>query len=236
MNRVIRKKKISEYIIDEVKKMLENDTLREGDKLPNQLAFSKQLGVGRSSLREAIQKLEMMGVVKQNPKLGTIIINGDPRRWVDTEPLYIETKTTFELLEARRIIETAAAEVLINHISEEEIDKLETIVKRMEEADQSSDVEAMSHYGFDFHILLAKSTKNRYLVNMYLSIYNQLGEFIEQAFQYNPNIKKQIVKWHKELVYELRKDDKSGFPEMLRKHLVSTEEVFQKNNQKNRKV
>ncbi len=237
MERVIRKKKLSEYIIDEVKNMLRDKTLNEGDKLPDQLTFSKQLGVSRSSLREALQKLEMMGVVKQNPKLGTVIINGNPDRWVNTieTPLYLDPKTTRELLEARKIIEIAAAEVLIEHITNKEVNELDSIVQKMEKAYESTDVDALSNYDLDFHILLAKSTNNRYLINMYLSMYNQLGEFIEEAFEYNPNIKKQTIEWHKKLVAELKKEDKSNFPKMVEGHLSSTEHDFYQYNLGKRK-
>lgn len=234
MNREIKKRKLSDCIIDEFKYMLEQNILHEGDKLPDQLTFSKQLGVSRSSLREALQKLEMMGVVKQNPKLGTVIINGNPERWIVEiqAPLYLSANTTLtqELLMARRIIETAVAEIVVSKITDEEIQRLEAIIVKMEEAYSQSNTDELSIYDLDFHIALAKSTKNRYIINMYLDLYNQLGKFIEEAFNYNPLIKENSISWHKKIIKELRKEDKSGLPQLISDHLSSTEKDYYQYN------
>ena len=234
MGNEIRRKKLADYIIDEIKRMLEQNELKEGDKLPDQVTFSKQLGVSRSSLREALQRLESMGVVKQNPKRGTVIINGNPGRLiVDLKaPLYTDygASITEELLEARRVIETSCAQVMINSITDSEIANLEKLVEKMENAHSFNDTTALGIYDLDFHIFLAKCTKNRYLVNMYLNLYNQLGKFIEEAFEYNPVIKGQSIMWHNKILNELKKDDKSNVPKLIEEHLRSTENDFRSFN------
>lgn len=235
MRREVVKKKLSDSIIDEVKRMLEENILKEGEKLPDQLTFAKELGVSRSSLREALQRLEAMGAIKQNPKLGTVIVNGNPDRWIMEikAPLYLDQDSplTRELLQARRVIETAAAEIMIRTITKDEIEELRKILKKMEDAYESANITDLSLYDLDFHIFLAKCTKNRYLINMYLNIYNLLGEFFEEAFHFNPLIREQSVTWHRRILDNLEKEDKSKVPGLIAEHLLSTEKDYYQYNQ-----
>lgn len=224
----IVKKKISEYIIDEVKRMIQAGTYKEGDKLPDQLSFATQLGVSRSSLREAFQTLEMMGVIKQTPKNGTVIINGNPKRWVPLiqTPLYLDTEITNELLQARRILEYATAEIMITRITNKEIKELESTYTKMGEAYKNMDIPALSSHDFDFHICLAKSTNNRYIVNMYMNLFNHLAEFIEETFLYKPEVIENSLRWHRKIIDELKKEDKSYATQVLKDHIISTEGYY----------
>jgi GntR family transcriptional repressor for pyruvate dehydrogenase complex len=50
----IKRKKLADSVIEEIKRMVDVGELKEGDKLPNQLEFAAQLGVSRPCLREAL--------------------------------------------------------------------------------------------------------------------------------------------------------------------------------------
>ena len=56
----IKRKKLSDSVIEEIKRMLLSGELQEGDKLPNQNEFAAQLGVSRPSLREALNTLTLI--------------------------------------------------------------------------------------------------------------------------------------------------------------------------------
>ncbi|MCX7953528.1 MAG: GntR family transcriptional regulator, partial [Deltaproteobacteria bacterium] len=69
-NRQITKKKISESVIEEIKRLVLTGQLKEGAKLPNQNELATMLGVSRTSLREALNTLSMLGIVEQKPGYG----------------------------------------------------------------------------------------------------------------------------------------------------------------------
>lgn len=66
-------------VIDRIKDDIENKVYEEGEKLPSEFELSKQLGVSRATLREALRLLEEEGVVIRRHGVGT---------FVHTKPLF----------------------------------------------------------------------------------------------------------------------------------------------------
>lgn len=59
----IENRKISSRIMEQIKENILRGKLRVGDKLPSERELSTQLGVSRSSVREALRSLDILGVV-----------------------------------------------------------------------------------------------------------------------------------------------------------------------------
>jgi GntR family transcriptional repressor for pyruvate dehydrogenase complex len=205
----VKKKKTFEYVIDMIKKMLINGEIEEGKKLPNQIEFAKQLGVSRLSLREALCTLENIGVVLQKPKLGTVIINGDTSKWVKqaTPPLLTDRKATFELIEARKVIEAAIAKSAARNIEDDEVNRLEKILIDMKVAQMNGKSHEYSDLDMEFHLLIAKATKNRYLLNMFMTVITLMKKMIDEVNGTMPIIMKNSSNTHRKIFEALKKRD-----------------------------
>ena len=66
-------KDIQKTIISKLKDLIEFKNLEPGDKLPSERMLSEKFDVSRSSIREAIQKLEFFGILMSKPQSGTFI-------------------------------------------------------------------------------------------------------------------------------------------------------------------
>lgn len=55
---------MADEVAEQVQKQIIDGELKEGDKLPIEAELMKEFGVGRSSIREAVKKLENMGYLK----------------------------------------------------------------------------------------------------------------------------------------------------------------------------
>ncbi|TNH01990.1 GntR family transcriptional regulator [Testudinibacter sp. TR-2022] len=64
MLKPLKKKKLSEHIYDEIERLIVTDELKEGEALPSERDLMEIFGVGRPSVREALQKLEQKGLVE----------------------------------------------------------------------------------------------------------------------------------------------------------------------------
>jgi len=64
---------IQNEIISKIKDLMNYKNLEPGDKLPSERMLSEKLGVSRSNVREAIQKLEFYGLLKSKPQSGTFV-------------------------------------------------------------------------------------------------------------------------------------------------------------------
>ena len=69
------RKSLSDQIIDSLITMIANGELKPGDKLPPEPQLMEQFGVGRSSVREAVGALELIGLITVRPGHGTHIVD-----------------------------------------------------------------------------------------------------------------------------------------------------------------
>src|SRR4030067_1397953 len=129
----VKKKKLADSVIDEIKRMIQSGEIREGDKLPNQNEFAAQLRVSRTSLREGLNTLTRLGVIEQRPGYGTVLRSGIPALFTDhpTPPLISDKAATIELIEARRYIEIGAAGLAVRNSTPEQVEEMRVLIDEM---------------------------------------------------------------------------------------------------------
>lgn len=206
------KKKLADYVIEEIKRMLEDGRLREGDKLPNQTEFARQLGVSRLSLREALHTLQLMGVVRQKPKTGTVITFGATERWAKpiAPPMLDDAEAIFELLRARKVIESAIAAHAVRSATAGDIKMLDSLLRKSEKAFAANDLKTYAELDARFHIALMSIPKNQYLINMYLTVYNRMVQYMTEVFSAVPPMWDAAVKSHREIYDAVAAGDVPG--------------------------
>lgn len=225
MPKIAKKPKLADSVIEEIKRMLRDGELKEGDKLPNQNDFAEQLGVSRLSLREALNSLEMIGVIKQKPRVGTVIISGNPDLWMNhmDPPLLSDMKNALELIEARRIIETSMARLAVSRISEHDLKALQSQLDTMTAAAGNKDSAAYLAADIDFHAQLARACDNRYLMYMFYYVFKMMDEFIKEFFEVLPGSVKDSLKMHRLILQSLQEKDEQKYLQSLKLHLETIE-------------
>lgn len=225
MPRITPKVKLAESVIEEIKRMLTNGELREGDKLPNQNVFAEQLGVSRLSLREALHTLQLIGVIEQKPRVGTIIKLGNPDLWVGQmmPPLLSDIQSTLELIEARKVLEISISKLAVQRITDNEIKEIELCVHKMEYAYQHNELDNYLSADIAFHTSIAKASANRYLINMFLSIFKIMDQFIKEFFEIMPKSIDDSLRMHKLIVQSLKQKDEHKMIHYIKLHLETIE-------------
>ena len=69
---IIQRRSLADEVAEQVQKQIIDGELKEGDKLPIEAELMKEFGVGRSSIREAVKKLENMGYLKYSKGKGLL--------------------------------------------------------------------------------------------------------------------------------------------------------------------
>lgn len=220
-----KKKKLSFYVIDEIKQMLIDGRLHEGDKLPNQNEFSKQLGVSRLSLREALNILSLQGVISQKPGAGTIVLSGNPVMWSEnpTPPMLSDSHATLELMETRKLFEAVIAESAVKHITDNDLAIIKEDINRMKRASINQDIQKYLKSDLAFHYHIASATHNRYLLNMFLNIRNLMEEFMVEVFLIFPELVESSFAYHQKIFDSLSAYDVKKTTKFLQKHLEDIE-------------
>lgn len=101
-------------IVRKLQKMIEQDRLVPGDKIPSERELSERLNVGRSSVREALRALELLGLIETRRGEGTFIYNFQEHKLVELLGSFfvLEGKTKEDLLEVKLLLEKDCIRIL----------------------------------------------------------------------------------------------------------------------------
>lgn len=161
----IQRSTTSLMIVDQILNHLETGKLKAGDKLPPERVLCKMFGVGRSSVREAIRALVVMGNLEVIQGKGTFIRqvspSGDQSSFLENA---LDAMPLFDLMEAREILETRVVQLAADHVDKVDICLLHKIINRM--ADHEGDIKAFYEKDLYFHHALAESTGNLVISEM----------------------------------------------------------------------
>ena len=137
-----------------------------GEKLPKEKELASRLGLSRSSLREAVRALTLMGVLDVRQGDGTYVTSLDPHLLIDSVGLVVELsqeRTVLELLEVRRLIEPGATALGAARIDDEGIQKLKLCLERMEAA---PDPQTLVEADDEFHETIVAAAGNQTLSSL----------------------------------------------------------------------
>src|SRR5438445_791686 len=122
----VRKVRRYEQVADQIRRLISEGTLQTGDLLPPERELAVRLGVGRSSVRDAVRTLEVMGILEPRQGHGTVV--RDPSADSLVVPLASvltrKREMVVELLDVRRIIEPALGARAARNATDDEIAEL----------------------------------------------------------------------------------------------------------------
>ncbi|HWO75495.1 MAG TPA: GntR family transcriptional regulator [Bacillus sp. (in: firmicutes)] len=101
-------------IVERLRDMIANDGLGSGDRIPSERELSERLGYGRSSVREALRALELLGLIETRRGEGTFIKDFHEHRLVELLGTFIlqGQKVRKDALESKILIEKSCIELL----------------------------------------------------------------------------------------------------------------------------
>jgi GntR family transcriptional repressor for pyruvate dehydrogenase complex len=225
----INKKKLADSVIEEIKRMIQSRELKEGDKLPNQNAFAAQLGVSRTSLREALSTLTRIGVIEQRPGYGTVLRSRIPALFTDhlAPPLISDKQATIELIEARRFIEIGAAELSVKNASPEQINEMGLLIKEMTRSLKEGRIDDYIEQDVSFHFLIAKASHNRFLVNLFVTIRGFMEQYMRESFHLLPWMLERSLKFHQNIYQAVKGGSHSKAVFQMKKHILDVQRAIQ---------
>lgn len=201
---------LSISVYEHIKKKIIQNEYVSGNAI-NELSISKELGVSRTPVREAIIMAEKEGLVKRYPKKGTFI------RTVDF-------KMILEIIELRKIIELAIIPTAIHNIPLDEIIEIENELNIIKNA-KIFNAHKASITGRQVHILLFKYCENTLLTEMFERLEMQQNLGCNMVHQTVKNAKK-FLKDHLLLLKKLKDRNIDGAQCAMLNHLSSYKEVF----------
>ncbi len=145
----IERRSLKEEVLSRVKEFIMKGRYVPGQRIVID-TLAKELGVSVTPVREALHHLTAEGLVSVEPRKGFTV-----KKW---EPKEIE-----DLLYLRMYLEKLATRLFIERASERDIEELSMIVKQMDSAVQSSDLEALTMFNSQFHNKIVQGSGNEEL-------------------------------------------------------------------------
>jgi len=178
-----------------------------GTKLPAERVIAEQMGVSRPSVREAISALQIVGVIESRPGDGNYIsrdLTSDERSF-QVKNILEESDSPYEILQARRVIETGSVRMAIKEATDEDIQKIKSAWEEKYKIGLAGDYNAYIRLGRQLHLSIARATKNRIIIaviDRLLDITSQpLWQNMRQLhYQKDPSRIKQMLDIHDRIV------------------------------------
>lgn len=219
-------------IVEEIKDRIIRGELREGEKLSSQDQLAKSLGVSRGSLREALNQLQLMGIIEMKQGSGTYIRSVTPSSFMQSlsPALIMDKASPRELLDARLWIEGAVASLAAKKATQENIRELGRILDDMKKNYEEKNIDKFIGNDLEFHVMIAKSSKNRVLMKVLETIREILYEFIAGFFSVRPETVKTALKFHTRIFKAIECHNDQEAKKNMESHILSLIRMMNKSN------
>jgi GntR family transcriptional repressor for pyruvate dehydrogenase complex len=223
----IQKQKLSDAVVGELGRLIENGLLKTGDKLPCQSELAVRLGVSRNTLREALHSLTLVGILDQRQGSGTFVRCGLPGNLTAflKPPDVNGPQRAVELVEARTLIEVANAQAASEHASADDRVELKRLCASMKAALHHSAHESFFKHDADFHHALAMSTGNPFMAHLFLIIRSLIEPLVRDSIRTSPRRLECFQADHERICNAVSaRDQRSAAAEMAR-HMAHVREA-----------
>jgi DNA-binding FadR family transcriptional regulator len=181
-NKPLRGPVLNEAIRDYIKQYILDQGLSAGDSLPPETQLAQELGVGRSSVREAIKALQALGIVEVRHGDGLYVreYNLDPVLETVSYGMRFEESSLLELAQARIWLETAIIPDAIRKIGPEDVAVLESVIDRWQKGIQAgeTDIRFLTEQDKQFHRALYAALGNQTLLKLLEVFWTAFGNFL----------------------------------------------------------
>ena len=162
----IRKSSAPEMVAEQILNQIKSGDLAPGDRLPPQRELASLLGVGRSSVREAVNALAVMGYLEVAQGRGTYIKEELPDADVSLSQLNaaLRAGSLLDLMDVRELIECRSARLAAERAEAGKIKKIKTAVLEMKQS--AGDYESFLEADMRFHLALAEASDNQILCEL----------------------------------------------------------------------
>ncbi len=179
---------IPEAIVQRIIHMISDGTWKAGDRLLPQRQLSQELGVSMSSLREALQTLQGMGVIELRHGEGTFVCH-NPSQIVErclNLALVLDRDKVEDFLDARRAVEGGLAYLAAKRATDEQIARLIELLGGMKAAIEAGDDPRFESLDVVYHRLIAEMSHSEILQYLGSIVFDTLLEEFIRLVPHTP--------------------------------------------------
>lgn len=164
----IKKENITVQIYTTLKNFIISETWPAGFKIPSETELAKQFGVSRMSVRMAMQRLQVMGLIDIRVGDGTFVKSFSLGEYMaEIGSILLHSKTLQEIAQFRRCIEVEALRLAIERYTPVQLDTLQDRLQQLLQCVIENDNDKFIDADFQFHRYIATMSGNSIFEALY---------------------------------------------------------------------
>jgi len=221
------RRKLSETVAQQLMEAFKD--LPPGTKVPSERELTRDLGVGRSTVREALNGLAVLGVLAIRHGQGAFIAEETPAHQVGSShanlTAALERAETAEYIEARLTVEVEVARLAAERRTDEDLQRIEAALILQERGVSSRNTAATLAVAVSFNELLAEAAHNEVLEAM-------IGTFVGMMQERGPKLYalQGFAEWdlaeHRSIYEAVREGDSSRAADLMRRHILQLADYY----------
>jgi GntR family transcriptional repressor for pyruvate dehydrogenase complex len=227
----VRVDRVADKVAEQLRGLISDGRVKVGDRLPSERELAEQMGVSRISIREALQQLEMQGMLEIVHGGGSIVRNITGQEIRKTLELFLERdpKRVLELAELRAFMEAWAAREAARHRTEAELGAIRGYLEEMERDFERGQI----RYDVDFkyHTEIAGATHNTIYLHLIDNIYSLINYSIkihhEEVFTGRDD-QETILNHHRNIFNAIRDRNPDAAEVAMKEHLAFVVREFKR--------
>lgn len=224
----VKRKKVSQEIIEQIMSAIERKELKPGDQLPSERTLAELLSVSRTSVQEATSILASAGIVEIRPGVGVFLIKGSIEDTLSKLRAIVHgvDVNLIELMEMRQSIEGDAAFYAAKRATEQDLESIKEAFLALEQAVLKGEVAAEEDY--HFHMAILAAAKNQVMKRVMDMVSDSLLEGLTQT-RYDTLEKgksREILEEHRGIMMAIQARDAELARKRMWQHLQGVKERF----------
>lgn len=210
-------KPLAERVAADLLNHIIDNQLKDGDRIPNEYELAEELGVGRSTVREAVKILVSKNVLEIRRGAGTFV--SDSKKAID-DPLGLgsvedRNKLALDLINVRLMLEPGIAAMAAKNATDEDVEAISRQCAKVEEMIRAGE----NHAGEDieFHRCIAKASKNVVIENLVPIINRSVAVFVNFTSR---RLLEETIETHREVCEAIAKRDPDTARYAMELHLI----------------
>ncbi|MCC8109538.1 MAG: FCD domain-containing protein [Planctomycetes bacterium] len=218
--------KPADMVLEQIQKLISDNVIGPGDVLPSEKDLADRFQISKGYVREALKTLELYGVVRAVPGVGTIVSDLGRQCLNDFLSNYVQFSIHDyeELLEVRALVEPFTAYRAAKKATDEELDALGVIHRQLNEAIERDEVDLDLECAF--HVAIANASHNSILATTMNAILPGLVQLIDELDITKDGRHRKSQMEHTRLYEALRARDARAAEKAMIEHMRETDVHF----------
>lgn len=224
--RPIKKINVGQMVFDQMQELLIRGEWKPGDKLPSENELAEMFNVSRITIRQALQKLSVLGMVETRFGEGSFVKKADIGENMNAlvPMLYLDRNSNLQVFEFREIIDAEAAGLAAERATLEDISELEQILTEMKKYEANGNTKMFGKKDLEFHLKISQITGNSLLIQTNFILRKILEISMEDVI--NKMGGHPAIYYHTQILDAIKNKDRNRAMDLMRDHIRNNKKYY----------